>query len=80
MLTVCLQKQFILYMDDIYMFVFKFDFLKIYPTKKKELDFLCFNSGKLAWNCQLFLFFLLALLVISKNKSPKNPEFESEWI
>lgn len=39
MLTVCLQKQFILYMDDIYMFVFKFDFLKIYPTKKKGTRF-----------------------------------------
>lgn len=26
MLTVCSQKQFILYMDDIYMIVFKFDF------------------------------------------------------
>lgn len=41
MLTVCLQKQFILYMDDIYMFVFKFDFLKIYPTKKKRNSIFC---------------------------------------
>lgn len=56
-------------MDDIYMFVFKFDFFKINPTKKKELNCLCLNSGKLAWNCQLLKIIIIVPNLIVPNEA-----------